>query len=275
MGYGLISGQGVPVETATAARKIYNIQHIYLRIGDQLESILEGIDFSLLDSTASLNNNTIFRLALVTAFQCSELLPDPLAEQATMKRMDWKYALRLPIRHPGLSAIALCQFRKTLLSFPNSTPEFTRLLTTLGQIGLFPKSTNQTITHQEILATVCNITRLYWLNQGMRGALSALASVAPDWLGEVAMPHWYEQYKEDATESLSYQLAPELSLQRADRLGMDAYRLLSAIRQQKSIEFTHLVEINQLSRLFTDQFVQNDEGVHWRIPGCLGCGRFG
>ena len=83
MGLALKPGQGVPAETATAARKIYNIQHIYLRIGDELDSILQGIDLAQLDPSASLNSDAVYRLALVTAFQYAELLPDPLAQTSS------------------------------------------------------------------------------------------------------------------------------------------------------------------------------------------------
>ena len=275
MGFSLFPGLGVPTETATAARKIYNIQHIYLRIGDQLDTIQEGVDLTLLDPSASLNADTVFRLALVTAFQYSELLPDPLAEQATHQRMDWKYALRLPIQHPGVLATSLCNFRQNLWSFPSSAREFSRILVALGQTGLFPKSSNLTLTYTEVLDTVCKITRLYWLNQGMRAALSELATVAPHWLGEVAMPHWYENYKETGTDLDYSQIIPENTLQVANLLGSDFFHLLNALGQQKTFEYTHLVEINRLSQLFAEQYFQNNRSTHWRIPGCQGCGRIG
>ena len=259
--------------TATAARKIYNIQHIYLRIGDELEAILTGIDLAQLDPSASLNSEAVYRLALVTAFQYAELLPDPLAEQATFKRMDWKYALRLPIQHPGVAEAALCQFRQNLFSFSNSAKEYSRQLAALGQCGLFARSDIQSLGAAQVLTTVCKITRLYWLNQGMRAALSALASVAPEWLREVALPHWYEHYKTGQEGAEQFQAAFADPLQEANTLGADASRLLNAIRQQKSFEYTHLDEIIHLSRLVEKQYLPNNGSAHWRMPGCLGCSR--
>lgn len=273
MGLALNPGQGVPAETATAARKIYNIQHIYLRIGDELEAILAGVDLGQLDPSASLNSEAVYRLALVTAFQYAELLPDPLAEQATTRRMDWKYALRLPIQHPGVAEAALCQFRQNLFSFSNSAKEYSRLLAALGQCGLFAKSASQSLGAAQVLTTVCKITRLYWLNQGMRDALSALAAIAPEWLSEVALPHWYEHYKPGHKGAAQFQAMFSDPLQEANTLGADASRLLNALRQQKSFETAHLEEINQLSRLVEKQYLPNNGSVHWRMPGCLGCSR--
>lgn len=273
MGLALKPGQGVPAETATAARKIYNIQHIYLRIGDELDSILQGIDLAQLDPSASLNSDAVYRLALVTAFQYAELLPDPLAEQATTRRMDWKYALRLPIQHPGMAEAALCNFRQNLFSFPNSAKEYSRLLAALGQCGLFARSDSQSLGAAQVLTTVCKITRLYWLNQGMRAALSALAAVAPEWLSEVALPHWYEHYKTDQEGGAQFQAAFADPLQEANTLGADASRLLNALRQQKSLEYIQLDEIVHLSRLVEKQYLPNNGSAHWRMPGCLGCSR--
>ena len=273
MGLALKPGQGVPAETASAARKIYNIQHIYLRIGDELEAILTGIDLAQLDPSASLNSDTVCRLALVTAFQYAELLPDPLAEQATIKRMDWKYALCLPIQHPGVAEAALCQFRQNLFSFPNSAKEYSRLLVALGQCGLFARSDSQSLGAAQVLTTLCKITRLYWLNQGMRAALSTLASVAPEWLSEVALPHWYEHYKTGQEGAAQFKAKFADPLQEANTLGADASRLLNAIRQQKSLEYIQLDEIVHLSRLVEKQYLPNNGSAYWRMPGCLGCSR--
>lgn len=269
MGIVVKPGHSVPAETATAARKIYNIQHIYLRIGDQLESVLAGIDLPRLDPSASLSGEATWRLALVTAFQYAEQLPDSLAEQATLKRLDWKYALRLPIQHPGISAAVLCPFRQNLFAFPTSAREFTRLLGALGQAGLFSRSASQALTAADVLAGVCNLTRLHWLNQGMRDALSALAAAAPQELREAALPHWYERYK----KSEAVPANPESPAQEVNLLGADALRLLQHVQQRKIAGFNRLFEIENLSRLFKEHYQYLDGEIHWRMPGCLGCAR--
>jgi hypothetical protein len=275
MGFGLKLGNGLPVEPAAAARKIYNIQQIYLRIGDQLDQVLEGIDLSLMDPTAGRSCESTFRSALITAFQYLERLPDPLAELATTSRMDWKYALRLPVQHPGISAEALCAFRRNLIAFPNSAREFSRFLAALSAYGLFSKSTSQSLSTGEVLETVCTITRIYELHQGMSNAVSELAACEPEWLGSVALPHWYEHYKNTVSGDSRFYLSQDESTRIATNLGADALQLLMALREQSLFEYTHLSEVNQLDRLFNENYAQNSAEILWGTAGCSGCSRIG
>lgn len=256
----------IPAETATEARKVYNIQHIYLRIGDRLDAILSRIDLALLDPSASRNGETVMRLALATAFQYAELLPDPLAAQATLSRMDWKYALRLPVRHPGLTAAALCEFRRDLTSFTASAIEFTRLLEILGYYGLFSRSVGQALTAAEVLSTVCQVTQLHLLDQELRASLSVLAGAAPDWLRAVALPHWYERYKKSEDEAGSGSL-----LQESQVLAGDAYRLVDALNLPTAQNLGDLAEVQVLSRLLEEQFQRNGETIQRQLPRCNAC----
>lgn len=261
----------LPDETQQEARKVYNIQHIYLRIGDQLETLLAEVDARLLSPAGALPGSTALRLALVTAFQYAEMLPDALAAEATLKRMDWKYALRLPVRHPGISAEALGDFRRTLFSFPSALREFGRLLQALAPTGLFSKS--QSLDALQVLDAVCQCARLHWLNQSMRAALSALAAEAPEWLGENAQPHWYARYHAPEAQAGIVAMSFGDAQQHAQALGADACCLLSAARQRPTPSINQLSEMTDLQNLCEKQFVQDENGFHWRLPGCLGCPR--
>lgn len=260
----------LPSETVVEARKVYNIHHIYLRIGDQLETLLAALDPRLLVPAGAPGNPTALRLALATAFQYAERLPDPLAAEATLKRMDWKYALHLPVRHPGLTAEALGEFRQALFSFPSGLHEFGLLLEALSPTGLFSKSQSQALDALQALDTVCQSTRVYWLNQHMRSALSALAVTAPEWLRQNTQPHWYEHYRSSDAQPGEMFIDPQ---QEAQALGEDACRLLTAARQHPALSMTALPEINELKNLCEKQFYRDESGFHWRLPGCLGCAR--
>lgn len=258
----------LPGETRLQARELYNIQHIYLRIGDQLETLLAPVDVARLSPAGAPGSAAVLRLGLATAFQYAEQLPDPLAADATLKRMDWKYALRLPVRHPGLSAEALGQFRQVLFSFPAGMREFERLLDALAPTGLFPRSQSHGLIALQVLDEVCKITRLHRLNQNLRAALSAVAAAAPGWMREHAQPHWYGHYR---APDLVQASAPAYAdpLQEAQALGADARCLLSAAVPAAA----SIPELTDLQKLFNQQFLQDESGFHWRLPGCLGCAR--
>ena len=172
----------IPVDTYHAARQVYNLKHIYLLIGDQLDDILAKIDLPMLDPRAYQDRATIARLAMVTAFQHAELLPDVVASDATRKRMDWKYALRLPVHHQGVSEAALCAFRQGLYESRMAAQEYECILQQLKQVGLFGVNANMPLNSEEVLLNVCQITRLYRLYTGMKAALGVLVSTAPNWV---------------------------------------------------------------------------------------------
>jgi transposase len=56
-----------------------------------------------------------WRLALVSVMQFAERLSDRKAANAVRGRIDWKYALGLPLDDPGFDASVLCEFRARLL----------------------------------------------------------------------------------------------------------------------------------------------------------------
>ncbi len=259
----------IPAETYQAARKGYNLRHAYLRIGDHLGDLLSTIDFTLLDSSASLGQDTIFRLALVTAFQYSESLADPNASEATLKRMDWKYALYLPAQHPGISADALCEFRHRLYTSPKGIQEFGRLLQELSVYGLYPGLTNRAPDSIEALYKVCKITRIDRLNDAMKAALSALVSIDPNWLRSHALPHWYERYK-SGKKLQPHSDSQGLFLEEADILGTDISRLLDLLKQKNATGLANQPEIRRLALLVEEQYTQDNEKTAWR-SGCANC----
>ena len=86
------------------------IKILIFQIGACLKSIVNRIDLTILGPFSIEGNEVVFRLALINAFQYSELLPDTLTYQGTMKKIDWKYAPCLPTNHPGLNKTAVSNF---------------------------------------------------------------------------------------------------------------------------------------------------------------------
>ena len=134
----------VPTETADAAKSIFNLENVYLSIGDQLEGLTSDLELSDLDSTGGMRANTLCTFAMVTIFQYAEKMPDRQAAEALRRRTDWKYALHLSLVHPGLEPTSLCEFRQQLLTSSAGQEVLGELLARLGQTGLFSKSDQHT-----------------------------------------------------------------------------------------------------------------------------------
>jgi hypothetical protein len=69
-------------------------------IGDELFEKLNEADFADLNPTEGQPGSPVI-LAFVTAFQFMKKLPDRQAAESLRMRMDWKYALHLPLEYEG------------------------------------------------------------------------------------------------------------------------------------------------------------------------------
>jgi hypothetical protein len=260
----------LPFETYTAARKVYNIHNIYLKIGDHFAEIFTNTNISLLDSTASMKTETVSRLALVTGFQMAEFMPDPLASESCLTRMDWKYALHLPLYHPGLRAASLCAFRQNLYCSPSGLQEYGNVLNKLREFGLFGRFAGPPLQTAEALRTICNINRIYLLTQAMQAALSMVTADAPTWLRTNMRPHWFEHYQAGRIMQ-TFDPAALNPYVEAQTLGHDIQWLLEAVDQFLSIELSSRPEIEALKHLWQEQYVHTEENITWRSSGCASC----
>jgi len=261
---------GIPVDTYQAARQIYNPSHIYLLIGDQTDELFDRIDLQLSGHFAFHDDAMISRVSMVTAFQYAESIPDIVASDATRKRMDWKYALHLPVHHQGVPVQAMCAFRQSMYCSQNALQEFGRLLEHLEKIGLYAKAPRDPLTSSSVLRTVCQITRLNQLRTGMKAALSLLASTAPDWVRSNMPPHWYGRYKTGQLHHPADMSQQEMQ-DEAEKIGADIHFLLTVLHEQKMTRLFDQAEIQHITRLLIDQFETPDGQIHWRLPGCASC----
>jgi len=264
----------IPFETAQAAKQLYNAHHIYLQIGDNLDTILGEVDFKLMDSTSRMDYSNLFRLAMAVTFEMAEGLADPQAAQNTLERLDWKYALYLPPRHPGYSEMDLCSFRRGLFETSRGMDEFGALLRELKKLGLFPRSTGQLLDTRESLHQVCQITRLYTLDLALKSALSMLVTDAPDWLLAHISPHWYERYSSRRFSPASAAFPGGLETI-ANRLGTDIHHLLEAIDQDDSGMLSLKPEIMDLVNLSKNLFIREENEFTLFPIQCEDCTLYG
>lgn len=105
----------VPDETALVARAAFPKGNIYLQIRDTLGSIYVDSDFADLFSVRGQRAQSPWRLALICIMQYMENLSDRQVAEAVRGRIDWKYALSLPLNDPGFDFSILSEFRQRLI----------------------------------------------------------------------------------------------------------------------------------------------------------------
>lgn len=168
------------------------------------------------------------RLALVLVFQQIERLSDVAAAEAVRARIDWKYALALPLDDSGFDESILAEFRRRLLTAGAEERLLTLLLETLVDRGLLQARGRQRSDSTHVLALLRTLTRLTLVAETMRHALNALADAAPGWLAAHGDPAWAERYAARVEE---YRLPQDPAARRLleTTVGQDGYALLQAV----------------------------------------------
>jgi hypothetical protein len=95
----------VPEETAGFARAAFPHGTAWMRLRDELGPIYPDDPFAPLFSQRARPAEAPCRLTLVSVMQFAERLSDRRAADAARGRIDWMYALGLPLEDPGFDSI--------------------------------------------------------------------------------------------------------------------------------------------------------------------------
>lgn len=126
----------IPKETVQVAHAAFPKGNIYIQIRDTLGSVYEDEAFVELFSQWGQSAEPPWRLALICVMQFVENLSDRQAAEAVRARIDWKYALSLPLTNPGFDFSILSEFRPRLISGGMEQQLLDILLSQLREKGL-------------------------------------------------------------------------------------------------------------------------------------------
>lgn len=207
-----------------------------------------------------------WRLALICVMQFIENLSDRQAADAVRARIDWKYALSLPLTDPGFDFSILSEFRTRLVAGGMEQKLLAILLSQLREKGLLKTHRRQRTDSTHVEAAIRTLNRLETLGEGMRSALDSLAVAAPDWLTTHIQADWFDRY---GLASENYRL-PKLDQERealASKMGGDGLALLEAIYAPTTPKWLHqIIAVETLRQIWVQQFYspQPDGSVKWR-----------
>src|SRR3979411_2296589 len=88
----------------------------------------------------------------------------------------------------------LCEFRDRLLAGSAAESLLDKLLERRPAPGLLTTRGQQRTDSTHVLAAIRVLNRLELVAETLRAALNAVATVAPDWLPDLAPLEWYERY---------------------------------------------------------------------------------
>lgn len=184
----------VPEETARVARAAFPRGNRAMRMRDAIGVIYTDEAFAPVFSWRGQPAETPWRLALVTILQYAEGLSDRQAADAVRARIDWKYALSLPLTDPGFDSSVLSEFRTRLVTGGMEQALLDQMLVQFREHKLLSARGRQRTDSTHVLAAVRTLNRLERAGETLRHALNSLAIVAPDWLRVQSEPEWIDRY---------------------------------------------------------------------------------
>ena len=191
----------VPDQTVQVARAAFPKGNLYLSMRDELGTLFDDTDFAELFSRLGYPAVTPWRLVLITIMQFLENLSDRQAAEAVRSRIDWKYLLGLELTDAGFDYSVLSGFRARLIAGKKQTLLLERLLDRFREKRLLKVRGNQRTDSTHVLAAIRVMNRLELVTETMRAALNEVATFAPEWLTEAALPEWFTRYAARAEQS--------------------------------------------------------------------------
>ena len=176
------------------ARAAFPKGNLYLQIRDTLGSIYQDETFASLFSRRGQPAQAPWQLALVGVMQFIENLSDRQAADAVRARIDWKYALSLPLADPGFDYSVLSEFRSRLIAGNVEQLLLDKLLEQLRQKKLLKGHKRQRTDSTHVLGAIRVLNRLETLGETFRAALNSLTVVAPGWLQKHLQAEWFDRY---------------------------------------------------------------------------------
>jgi transposase len=177
----------MPAETAAVGKAILKEDSPYRLIGDRLFDRYSEYDYADLYSAEGKPGISPVILAFVSVFQFMERLPDRQAAESLRMRMDWKYALHLPLAYEGFDYSVLSEFRDRLLEHQAEGQVFEQLVQEFRSMGLIKERGRQRTDSIAMLMKVRRLSRLELVVETLRLAVGAILKADRSW-GEALIP---------------------------------------------------------------------------------------
>jgi transposase len=253
----------IPQETASLARKIRPQGSLVMTIRDTFGPLFNDAQFAPLFTSQGQTGLPPGRLALICVLQTIEALSDRQAAEAVALRIDWKYALDLPLDYAGFSHTVLHDFRQRLLQGSAEEQLLTSLLALAGQKGWLDTRRQRTdSTH--ILAVTAALNRFELVHQSLHAALSEIASHSPQWLQNWVPQSWYLDYAVAAV-GRRWPKGQGERLALAGQIGADGAMLLARLEADDApSSLMQLQSVEVLRQVWQQQYRLEADKLLWR-----------
>ncbi len=216
----------MPADIAAVGAQVLVPTNRYRVIGDHLADLLDDAQFAALYDTRGRHARSPALLAMVTLFQFLEDIPDREAAEQVVVRLDWTYALHLPLGDTGFDHSCLCYFRQRVLDQHQDTLIFETILGKVRALGFLKKRGKQRTDSIAVLGAVRQLSALETVTETLRLAVRALAAADMAWLEQAVPASFQEQYVDLRPD---YRLTTEEQAALFLQVGRDGYWLLDQL----------------------------------------------
>jgi transposase len=247
----------MPADIAALGQKLLAPTNPYRIIGEQLADILQDAQFAALYDPHGRAAISPGLLALVTLFQFLEDLPDREAAAAVVVRLDWKYALHLPLEDTGFDFTCLCYFRRRLLDHAQERLVFEEILHKIEARGLVKKRGKQRTDSLAVLGAVRQLSLLELVSETLRLAVRALTQAAPEWVAQELPASFVTEY---AARRSDYRLSPAERQAAVVQVGQDGLWLLARLAATAPAAVAALAAVAVLRTVWAQRYDQAEDG---------------
>jgi transposase len=252
----------MPAETADVGKGLLKEESPYKLVGDQLFYKIREQDFADLYSIEGKPGISPVILAFVSVFQFMEKLPDRQAAEAMRMRMDWKYALHLPLKYEGFDFSVLSEFRDRLLKHDAEGWVFDTLVNEFREMGLIKERGKQRSDSMAMLSKVRKLSRLEMMIETLRLAVGAIVRADRAWGEMLIPPSWEEMYGE---RFVMQRYSEQEWRKYEERIGSDGQWLLERLEGKNApAEIRDLPEVQVLKTVWAQQFRESEGKIAYQ-----------
>lgn len=246
----------IPADTAQVGREILAKDDPYRLVGDGVDDFLSVKEFTRLYSELGRGAICPIILSLITVFQFLENIPDRVAARWAVTRLDWKYALHLPLLWLGFHFSDLSNFRQRLLEHEAERLVFEKILNWVRSLGFVKKYGKQRSDSTHILGWVERLSRLELAWETLRVALCAIKTTAPEWCEEIIPVAFHEAYVERQSD---WRLSKEEVKAKMQEGGRDGFWLLDRLDDSAPQIVLVRPEVATLRTVWEQQFERRED----------------
>ncbi len=242
----------IPDSTRQIGQMLFEPNNIYRQIGDRFDEIFPDEEtFRPMYARGGRGAEPPLLMALVTVFQMMEKVPDRQATEWVVSRLDWKYALHLPLEYKGFHFTDLLAFRKRLLQHQQERILFDQLLGRLKELGLLKAGGKVRTDSTHVLALMERLSRMELVTESLRVATLAIQEAAPEWAAKHLPSAFLETYSKRQSQ---YGLSDTQIQAKWIQAGRDGIWLLSQIDAASPAAVRNLSQVILLRKVLQQQF---------------------